>query len=79
MSSLFVGNAIRIEANLSFIGIGVPPPTPSWGALAREGMTALRVAPWISIFSGLAILLVVWFINMLGDGLRDMMDPKLER
>ena len=75
--TLWVGLAIRLEANLAFIGLGVQPPTPTWGNMIREGVDVLINAPWISVYSGLCILLTILAFNMLGDGVRDMIDPKL--
>ncbi len=76
MGTLWTATAIRIEANLSFIGLGVPPPTPTWGGIIREGMDYLTNASWISLFSGAAILITVLSFNMLGDGIRDIIDPR---
>ncbi len=78
MASLWTATAIRIEANLSFIGLGVPPPTPTWGNMIRDGVKWLTNAPYLSVFPGLAILITVLAFNMLGDGLRDVADPKLQ-
>jgi peptide/nickel transport system permease protein len=75
--TLWVGEAIRLEANLAFIGLGVQPPTPTWGNMTREGVDVLINAPWISVYAGLSILITVLSFNMLGDGVRDMIDPKL--
>jgi peptide/nickel transport system permease protein len=73
-----LGGIILAEASLSFLGFGVPPPTPSWGRmLSEDGMRFLTLAPWIAIFPGLAITLVVYAFNMLGDALRDLLDPRL--
>jgi peptide/nickel transport system permease protein len=69
---------IRVEANLSFLGFGVAPPTPTWGDMVREGVNQLTNAPWMSIFPGLAIMVAVLSLNLIGDGLRDVMDPKLQ-
>lgn len=77
LSSLWTASAIRIEANLSFIGLGVSPPTPTWGNMIRDGTPHLLNAPWLSIFPGLAILVTVLAFNLLGDGLRDVLDPHL--
>ena len=77
MGTLWTATAIRIEANLSFIGLGVPPPTPTWGGIIREGMDYLSNASWISLFSGVAILITVLSFNMLGDGIRDIIDPHI--
>ncbi|MGD2143612.1 MAG: ABC transporter permease [Anaerolineae bacterium] len=78
MASLWTATAIRIEANLSFIGLGVPPPTPTWGNMIRDGVKWLTNAPYLSVFPGLAILITVLAFNMAGDGLRDVADPKLQ-
>jgi len=78
MSSLWTATAIRVEANLSFLGLGVAPPTPTWGNMVREGVNQLTIAPWMSVFPGLAIMLAVLAFNLIGDGLRDVMDPKLQ-
>jgi peptide/nickel transport system permease protein len=75
--TLWVGVAIRLEANLAFIGLGVQPPTPTWGNMIREGVDVLINAPGISIFSGLSILITILAFNTLGDGIRDMIDPRL--
>lgn len=77
MATLWTATAIRVEANLSFIGLGVSPPTPTWGNMIREGVRWLVVTPWLSIFPGLAILVAVLAFNMLGDGIRDALDPRL--
>jgi peptide/nickel transport system permease protein len=79
MSSLWTATAIRVEANLSFLGMGVPPPTPTWGNMVRTGVTQLTNAPWLSIFPGLAIMIAVLAFNLIGDGLRDVTDPKLQQ
>lgn len=75
--TLWVGEAIRLEANLAFIGLGVQPPTPTWGNMTREGVDVLINAPWISMYAGLSILITILSFNMLGDGVRDMIDPRL--
>lgn len=75
--TLWVGTAIMTEASLSFLGLGVSPPTPTWGNMIKSGIDRLSNAPWISIFPGLFILIVVLSFNMIGDGLRDITDPKL--
>ncbi|MBI4279566.1 MAG: ABC transporter permease [Armatimonadetes bacterium] len=69
--------AIITSAALSFIGLGAQPPTPEWGSLLSSGREYLRHAPWMSIFPGLAIMVAVMAINLLGDGLRDALDPRL--
>lgn len=78
MGALWVGTAIRIEANLSFIGLGVSPPTPTWGNMIREGLSHLTNAPWLSIFPGIAILITILSFNMIGDGIRDVTDPRIQ-
>ena len=77
--SLSIGSAIMIEAGLSFIGLGVQPPTPSWGEMLSLGRQYIYTAPWLSLFPGLAIMMTVLAFNLLGDGLRDLLDPKLKR
>jgi peptide/nickel transport system permease protein len=67
--------AILIEASLSYLGLSAQPPTPSWGNMLNEGRTYLETAPWISVFPGLAIMAAVLAFNLLGDGLRDLLDP----
>ena len=77
MGTLWVATAIIVEASLSFIGLGVRPPTPSWGAMIRDGLDQLTNAPWLSFFPGLAIFVSVFSFNLIADGLRDISDPKL--
>ena len=77
MSSLWMASAIRTEASLSFIGLGVPPPTPTWGSMIREGFENILDAWWLAVFPSLAILVTVLALNLLGDALRDAIDPKL--
>ncbi len=77
MGALWLGTAIRLEANLSFLGVGVPPPTPTWGNMIREGMARIVEAPWISLFPGVALVITVLAFNLLADGLRDISDPRL--
>jgi peptide/nickel transport system permease protein len=76
LSSLLVASMILFEAALSFLGLGVQPPTPSWGNMVLDGVEPIRVAWWVSFFPGLAILLVVMAINLLGDSMRDRLDPR---
>jgi peptide/nickel transport system permease protein len=76
-STLFMANAILVEAALSFLGLGVQPPTPSWGLMVSSGRDFLLVAPHIATIPGLAIMLAVLGFNLLGDGLRDALDPRL--
>ena len=75
--TLQVGYVIIVEASLSFLGAGIPPPTPAWGSMIAEGRDFITSAWWVSFFPGLAILLVVLAFNLLGDWLRDTLDPKL--
>lgn len=77
MASLWLATAIRTEASLSFIGLGVRPPTPTWGGMIREGFENILDAPGLAIFPSLAILAVMLGLNMVGDGLRDATDPRL--
>jgi peptide/nickel transport system permease protein len=77
MAGLLAASAIRIEAGLSFIGLGVSPPTPTWGNMIREGTTYLINAPWLSVAPGVAIFLAVLGFNLLGDAVRDVIDPRL--
>jgi len=79
LATLEVGIVILLEATLSFLGAGVPPPTPAWGSMVAEGRDRLAVAWWISTMPGLAIMLVVISLNLFGDWLRDTMDPRLRQ
>ena len=76
-ATLGIGNTILLEAGLSFLGLGVQPPTPSWGNIINDGRGVLLQAWWIATFPGLAIVLTVISFNLLGDGLRDALDPRL--
>jgi len=76
LASLGVGTAILVEASLSFLGLGVAPPTPTWGSMITDGKQYMDSAPWISIFSGLAIMVSVLGFNLFGDGLRDFLDVR---
>ncbi len=75
-ATLMVGNTILIEAGLSFLGLGVPPPTAAWGSMVDDGQAAMMSAPWIAAFPGAAIVTAVVAINLVGDGLRDALDPR---
>ena len=77
-ASVTIAYAILTEASLSYLGLGTPLLTPSWGTTLNEGRTYLQLAPWISIFPGIAIMLAVLAFNLLGDGLRDALDPRLK-
>jgi peptide/nickel transport system permease protein len=77
--TLQIGYVIIVEASLSFLGAGIPPPTPAWGSMISEGREYVTSAWWASFFPGLAILLVVLAFNLIGDWLRDTLDPKLRQ
>ena len=79
LATLGVASAIIAGAALSFLGLGAKPPTPEWGAMLSEGRAYLRTAPWITTFPGAAIMVTVLAINLLGDGLRDALDPRMRR
>ena len=79
LATLQVGFVIVLEASLSFIGVGIPPPTPSWGVMVADGRGLIEQAWWISILPGLAILVTVISLNILGDWVRDRLDPKLRQ
>jgi len=70
---------VLAEAGLSYVGLGAQPPIPSWGRMLNEAQTMIGFAPWLAIFPGLAVVLTVIGLNLLGDGLRDILDPKLDR
>ena len=78
-ASFDMGSAIISAAGLSFIGFGAQPPTPEWGVMISEGRNFISTQPWLSLFPGLAILFAVGSFNLLGDGLRDLFDPRLRR
>jgi peptide/nickel transport system permease protein len=77
--TLGISGAIMAEASLSFLGLGVQPPTPSWGSMINEGKDFLRIAPGLSVFPGIAIAITVLAFNLVGEGLRDALDVKLEK
>jgi peptide/nickel transport system permease protein len=77
LASLLVPSMILFEASLSFLGVGVQRPTPSWGNMLLDGVDVLDTAWWVAFFPGLAVLLAVLAINVLGDWLRDALDPRL--
>lgn len=79
LATLQVGFVIVLEASLSFIGVGIPPPTPSWGVMVADGRGLIEQAWWISILPGLTILVTVISLNILGDWVRDRLDPKLRQ
>ena len=74
-ATLGVGSAIMIESSLSFLGLGVQPPTPTWGNMLMDSLATKGTRPWLTLFPGLAILLVVLAVNFIGDGLHDALDP----
>jgi peptide/nickel transport system permease protein len=73
--TLGIGTTIRVEATLSYLGVGVPPPTPTWGNMIFEGQAFFRSAPWLVLIPGVAVMLAVLGFNLLGEGLRDVLDP----
>ncbi|MGB3717863.1 MAG: ABC transporter permease [Candidatus Promineifilaceae bacterium] len=77
VASLSIGGIILAEATLSFLGLGIQPPTPSWGSMVATGNRYLQLAPWMSLVPGAAIFLMVMAVNFLGDGVRDALDPYL--
>jgi len=79
LATLHVGYVIVLEAALSFLGVGLPPPTPSWGVMVADGRGLIEQAWWISILPGIAILITVLSLNILGDWVRDRLDPKLRQ
>jgi peptide/nickel transport system permease protein len=76
VATLGIGGAILTESALSFLGIGVQPPTPSWGNILTQAKDTIEVAWWLSLYPGLAIFLTVMGYNLLGEGLRDIFDPR---
>jgi peptide/nickel transport system permease protein len=79
LATLHVGYVIVLEAALSFLGVGIPPPTPSWGVMVADGRGLIERAWWVSILPGIAILVTVLSLNILGDWVRDRLDPKLRQ
>jgi peptide/nickel transport system permease protein len=78
-STLAIAEAIIAEASLSFLGLGQQPPNPSWGSMLNSAQRFIESAPWLAIFPGLAIFLVVLAFNLVGDGLRDALDPRSQK
>ena len=76
-ASFVFAAAVLTEAALSFLGVGVPPYVPSWGVILAEGRLYIQQAPWLVIYPGVAIMLTIFGLNMFGDGLRDLLDPKI--
>lgn len=79
VTTFSVARTIIAEASLSFLGLGLPPPTPSWGAMLDEGRNYITTGWWLALFPGLAILVLVLAINLCGDWLRDTLDPRIEK
>ncbi|MEE9275340.1 MAG: ABC transporter permease [bacterium] len=79
IATLYLGRMIIIESALSFLGLGVPPPTPTWGGMLADGRSFLETAYWLSLFPGIALMLTVLGVNLLGDWVRDILDPRLKR
>jgi peptide/nickel transport system permease protein len=77
MATLYISTAILAEATLSFLGLGPPPPTPTWGSMINDGSSVLQPAPWVVLFPGLAITLTVLGFSLVGDGIRDALDTRL--
>jgi peptide/nickel transport system permease protein len=78
MAALWLANAIRTEASLAFIGLGLKPPIPTWGGMIRDGFDNIFDNPWLALVPGIAVLLVIFALNLMGDGLRDAIDPRLK-
>ncbi len=79
VASLSMGGAVLAEAGLSFLGVGVRPPTPTWGAMLKDSFALIYQAPWLMSFPGAAIFILILSLNLLGDGLRDILDPRQRR
>jgi peptide/nickel transport system permease protein len=79
IATFSMATAIISEASLSFLGVGVPPAIPTWGTMLADGRNYITTEPWLTIFPGLAIFIVVLGINLLGDGLRDALDPRMKK
>jgi peptide/nickel transport system permease protein len=78
-ATIMLATAMLLEAGLSFLGLGIPPPTPTWGQLVSDARRTIHLSLYLLLFPGLALSLNVIFINLLGDGLRDYLDPKLRK
>ncbi len=77
LTTVYLSSAILSEAALSFLGLGTQPPEPTWGGMLNIARTYMEISPWMAIFPGLAIAILVLGFNFLGDGLRDILDPRL--
>jgi peptide/nickel transport system permease protein len=78
LAALWLANAIRTLASLAFIGLGLKPPIPTWGGMIREGFDNILDNPWLALVPGTAVLVVIFALNLMGDGLRDAVDPRLK-
>src|SRR5262249_6324817 len=78
VATLYIATAIRTEASLSFLGLRIPPPPPSWGNILSDGRQYIKCCPWLTTFSGLAVMVAVLAFNLMGDALRDLLDPRLK-
>jgi len=79
LATLYIPTAVVFEATLSYLGLGIQPPTPSWGAMLAEGRDYMLLQWWLAAFPGMAIFLAALGINLLGDALRDLVDPYLRK
>jgi peptide/nickel transport system permease protein len=79
ISTLNMASAIRVEASLSFLGLGIQPPTPTWGNMIQDGLKFITTVPWLPIYPGVALMLVIIAFNVVGDSLRDAVDPRIKR
>lgn len=79
MATLHMASAIRVEASLSFLGLGIQPPTPTWGNMIQDGLRFISTAPWVAVYPGVALMVVVIAFNIFGDTLRDAFDPHIIR
>ena len=79
LATLYIPTAVSFEATLSFLGIGIPPPAPSWGNILSEAQQFYQIAWWYVVFPAAALLITTLAFNLLGDGIRDAMDPRTER
>ena len=77
LGTLRMGNMIVMESSLSFLGLGIGPRTPAWGSMINDGRRYMLTSPWVATFPGLALALLVLGMNLLGEGLRDVLDPKM--
>jgi peptide/nickel transport system permease protein len=79
LASYSMASSLIAESSLSFLGLGVPPAIPTWGTMLADGRSYVTSAPWLSVLPGLCIFVVVLGINLLGDGLRDVLDPRMRK